>query len=64
MPLYDYRCKECGHREHDQVRSVAEYKTPWPCPHCGDGEMEFIIATSTPAPSKFRANVPSVFRKV
>lgn len=32
MPLYDYRCPDCGHEDHDQYRSM--YAANPPCPLC------------------------------
>ena len=41
MPLYDYRCKKCGHRfEQIQKFSDPEIKT---CPKCG-GEVERLLS--------------------
>lgn len=34
MPLYEYACDKCGHRE-DNVASIADREKPWPCPKCG-----------------------------
>ena len=33
MPLYDYKCAECG--PFDVWRKMAEVSTPLPCPDCG-----------------------------
>ncbi|MEM1255637.1 MAG: zinc ribbon domain-containing protein [Cyanobacteria bacterium P01_H01_bin.21] len=37
MPLYDYKCADCG--PFDVWRKMAEVTTPLPCPSCG------VIAT-------------------
>lgn len=33
MPLYEYRCQDCGQR-HDRRRSYQEADEPTPCPAC------------------------------
>ena len=45
MPLYDYRCKECGHEFEEQqtieARNVPRYN---PCPECGSsGDISLVI---------------------
>ena len=32
MPLYEYRCGDCG--EFEALRSLSEYNTPINCPQC------------------------------
>lgn len=32
MPLYEYRCDDCG--EFEAWQSLANYKAPTPCPEC------------------------------
>ena len=34
MPLYDYRCRECGHK-FEAIRSNEEKDTGVECPACG-----------------------------
>jgi len=51
MPLYEYKCKKCGHRfELIQSFSAAEVKE---CPVC-HGEVEKLI--STPARPQFKGS--------
>lgn len=33
MPMYDYECPSCG--DFTDLRPMAEYSLPQPCPHCG-----------------------------
>lgn len=33
MPVYDYRCRGCGHT-FDRLRPLAEADAPGPCPTC------------------------------
>lgn len=43
MPIYDYRCRECGRVSEVFVRaSTGEVR----CPHCGDEGMERLISAS------------------
>ncbi len=34
MPTYDYECETCG--PFSEVRPMAEFAAPRPCPDCGD----------------------------
>ena len=34
MPTYDYSCANCG--PFSEVRPMAEFARPQPCPECGD----------------------------
>jgi putative FmdB family regulatory protein len=34
MPVYDYKCKQCGNTFEKNV-PMAEYKCPQECPECG-----------------------------
>lgn len=34
MPTYDYNCQTCG--TFSEVRPMAEFAQPQPCPACGD----------------------------
>ncbi len=34
MPLYEYRCPQCGH-ELEKLRKMSEADAPLPCPKCG-----------------------------
>lgn len=33
MPIYEYRCNDCG--EFEAMRSLSDYNTPIDCPECG-----------------------------
>lgn len=41
MPLYEYRCKQCG-EQHEEILRVAERLQPAPC-KCG-GQRELIVS--------------------
>jgi len=57
MPIYEYRCKECGEKFEKLVRfstSTSEIE----CPKCGGRKVEKLIsAFSTRAPSTTAAYV-------
>jgi putative FmdB family regulatory protein len=38
MPMYEYRCADCG-REFEELVSMNERKNP-PCPSCGSSKTE------------------------
>lgn len=53
MPIYDYRCRECGRVSEVLVRtSTGEVR----CPHCGDEDMEQLV--SAPYMIKMDAAAP------
>ena len=43
MPVYEYRCKDCGEDFDLFVRSATQQKTPT-CPHCGSTKVEKAIS--------------------
>ena len=43
MPIYEYRCEECGKRSSSLLTS---YSTPDPaCPHCGKPALRRLVST-------------------
>jgi len=43
MPIYEYRCEECGKRS---SALLASYSSPDPaCPHCGKSALRRLIST-------------------
>lgn len=43
MPIYEYRCEECGKRSTSLLPS---YKSPDPpCPHCGKPGLRRLVST-------------------
>jgi len=43
MPIYEYRCEECGKRSTSLLPS---YSTPDPpCPHCGKLALRRLVST-------------------
>ena len=53
MPLYEYRCVECGHR-FESLQRVGEGAEGLSCPECGDRRLEkqlstFAASTGDPA---------------
>jgi putative FmdB family regulatory protein len=39
MPLYDYKCKECGHEVRDYNKKISA-DHPTTCPSCGKEGLE------------------------
>ncbi|NEZ59015.1 FmdB family zinc ribbon protein [Adonisia turfae] len=54
MPLYDYKCADCG--PFDVWRKMAEVKIPLPCPGCG------VIATRVFTAPNISLNTGSLSR--
>ncbi len=43
MPIYEYRCEECGKRSSSLLSS---YASPDPeCPHCGKHALKRLVST-------------------
>jgi putative FmdB family regulatory protein len=43
MPIYEYRCEECGKRSTTLLQS---YSSPDPvCPHCGKPALRRLVST-------------------
>jgi putative FmdB family regulatory protein len=43
VPIYEYRCEECGKRS---SALLASYATPDPaCPHCGKPGLHRLVST-------------------
>jgi len=40
MPLYDYRCQDCG--EFSVLRPLSQWRDPAPCPDCGGACERFV----------------------
>ncbi|HSS60410.1 MAG TPA: zinc ribbon domain-containing protein [Candidatus Limnocylindrales bacterium] len=50
MPIYEYRCEECGKRSSTLLSSYASPDPP--CPHCGKPALRRLVSTfATPASS-------------
>jgi len=43
LPIFEYRCKKCGHEFEDLV-SVAERDEPRVCPACGATGAERLVS--------------------
>lgn len=43
MPLYEYRCRDCG-KILTELRRASEREEPLQCPHC-DGTADVILST-------------------
>jgi putative FmdB family regulatory protein len=49
MPIYEYRCEECGKRSTSLLPS---YSSPDPpCPHCGKHALKRLVSTFATASS-------------
>jgi putative FmdB family regulatory protein len=49
MPIYEYRCAECGKRSSSLLPS---YSSPDPaCPHCGKHALQRLVSTFATARS-------------
>jgi putative FmdB family regulatory protein len=51
VPIYEYRCEECGKRSSALLMS---YSSPDPaCPHCGETALRRLVSTfATASPSE------------
>ena len=43
MPIYEYRCEECGKRSSSLLMSYASADPP--CPHCGKPALRRLVST-------------------
>lgn len=43
MPMYEYRCKECGH-QYEQLRRMSEADKDLTCPRCASKIVERRIS--------------------
>ncbi|MCS7315125.1 MAG: zinc ribbon domain-containing protein [Bryobacterales bacterium] len=43
MPLYEYRCKQCG-EPFEQLRRLGEADRDVTCPRCGAEEVERLLS--------------------
>ena len=44
MPLYEYRCRQCGHR-FELLQRMGEGREGLACPRCGELEVEKQFST-------------------
>ena len=44
MPIYEYRCPECGH-QFEQMMRISD--APPPCPRCGTAEVRKLISQTS-----------------
>lgn len=44
MPTYQYECEDCG--PFNEVRPMAEYDRPQPCPDCGRDAPRLLTAAA------------------
>jgi putative FmdB family regulatory protein len=44
VPIFDYRCRECGQVSEILLRSTDEGTVN--CPHCGSSDLERLISAS------------------
>lgn len=44
MPLYEFRCPQCGQQFERLVRGARQAE-PVPCPHCGWSRAERVFST-------------------
>ncbi len=45
MPLFDFRCRACGHEFETLVRPVSHGDPPTTCGACGAGDPERLLST-------------------
>ncbi|MGC4055773.1 MAG: zinc ribbon domain-containing protein [Paludibaculum sp.] len=50
MPMYEYRCTECGHR-YEQLRRMSEADTKLVCPRCASQQVERLVSACAVGPS-------------
>jgi len=52
MPIYEYRCEECG-TTFDRTEHVKEHESVEPkCPRCGSGKIVHVLTPFFPKTSK------------
>ena len=44
MPMYEFRCRECGER-FEELRGLSEPDTGVECPKCGGGRVERLLSS-------------------
>jgi len=44
MPMYEYKCEECGKR-YEQLRKMSEADSNLVCPNCGSNQVKREIST-------------------
>lgn len=44
MPLYEYKCKSCGH-EFEKLVSISKAAEPQECPTCGSKDSQKQMST-------------------
>jgi putative FmdB family regulatory protein len=44
MPTYEYECEDCG--PFTEIRPMAEYDLPQPCPDCGNPAPRLLTAAA------------------
>ena len=58
MPTYDYECPDCG--PFNEVRPMAEFDQPQPCPDCNQAAPRLLTAPALGAGSQQQTmNPPS-----
>jgi len=58
MPIYDYKCRGCGHQFEELVKLG---QTP-PCPECDGRDLERLISLPAVRTEKTRARTMSIAR--
>ncbi|MEZ5400030.1 MAG: zinc ribbon domain-containing protein [Bryobacteraceae bacterium] len=43
MPMYEYRCQECGEK-YEQLRRMSEADTGLACPRCASQKVERLLS--------------------
>lgn len=43
MPIYEYRCRECG-AKFEKLRRISEAEKPAECPKCGKAESDLQLS--------------------
>ena len=46
LPIYEYRCGDCGKKSSQFLRSMSETKSHI-CPHCGSGKVQRLVSRVT-----------------
>lgn len=44
MPIYEYRCRQCGRRVNRFYRSFSDIEKEPACPHCGNRQLRRLIS--------------------